>query len=125
MKDDMLIKLAAEKFGCQVEELLAYAIREDCVVIIAPTGQKFTYTNDELEAIRARMMKAAPAKVAKAPEPEAQPSRPARKKATPEPGAEAEQAKAAKPPERGQTSLAREAAKGGRRRRDRPHKKAG
>jgi len=42
-------KLAALKFGCKPEELLAFRILEDGgAVIIAPTGQKFTYTKEEL-----------------------------------------------------------------------------
>ena len=39
------IQLAAKLYGCPVEELLSYREYDDgSVVIIAPTGQKFTYS---------------------------------------------------------------------------------
>ena len=39
------VQLAARIYGCPVEELLSYREYDDgSVVIIAPTGQKFTYS---------------------------------------------------------------------------------
>ena len=40
-----LVQLAAKLYGCPVEQLLSYREYDDgAVVIIAPTGQKFTYS---------------------------------------------------------------------------------
>ena len=43
------IELAARIYGCDLSDLLAYHEFEDgSVAIIAPTGQKFTYSADRL-----------------------------------------------------------------------------
>jgi hypothetical protein len=40
-----LVDVAARIYGCQVDELLSWSEKEDgSVAIIAPTGQKFTYS---------------------------------------------------------------------------------
>ena len=44
-----LVQLAARLYGCPVEELLSYREYEDgSVVIIAPSGQKFTYPAESI-----------------------------------------------------------------------------
>jgi hypothetical protein len=94
MDEKMILKMAADQFGCDVSDLLSHAIKEGSVIIIAPTGQKFTYDLADLETIHARMVaprvKAAPPKGAEAeskpkPEPkgEAQPSKKAERSAKP------------------------------------------
>jgi hypothetical protein len=47
------VELAARKLGCQAEELLAWKVHSqpDRVVVVAPTGQKFTFSQAEIEAI--------------------------------------------------------------------------
>jgi hypothetical protein len=117
MDEKMILKMAADQFGCDVSDLLSYAIKEGSVIIIAPTGQKFTYDLADLETIHARMVaprvKAAPPKGAEAaakrklePEGEAQPSKKAERSAkpavktskAPEPVSQAEKPPAVKPP---------------------------
>jgi hypothetical protein len=94
MDEKMILKMAADQFGCDVSDLLSHAIKEGSVIIIAPTGQKFTYDLADLETIHARMVaprvKAAPPKGAEAaakrklePEGEAQPSKKAERSAKP------------------------------------------
>lgn len=54
------IAVAAALYGCQVEELMGFAEREDgSLVIIAPTGQKFRYDQVLVNAKRAEMAEAA------------------------------------------------------------------
>jgi hypothetical protein len=44
-----LAKVAAQIYGCNLEDLLSYCEHADgSVVIIAPSGQKFTYSADEI-----------------------------------------------------------------------------
>lgn len=46
-----LAKVAAQIYGCNLEDLLSYCEHADgSVVIIAPTGQKFAYSADEIMA---------------------------------------------------------------------------
>ena len=54
------IAVAAALYGCQVDELLSFAEREDgSLVIIAPTGQTFRYDQVLVNAQRAEMAEAA------------------------------------------------------------------
>ena len=49
-------EVAAALFGCEPEELIKFREGEDgAVVIIAPTGQKFVYSAEQLEAKREKM----------------------------------------------------------------------
>ena len=44
-----LVEIAAQIYSCKVEELLSYCEYEDgSVVIIAPTGQKFAYSAEQI-----------------------------------------------------------------------------
>jgi hypothetical protein len=55
------LQLAAHLYGCQVEDLLSHRVYPDgSVVIIAPTGQKFTYSAEALLAELARQNPAPP-----------------------------------------------------------------
>ena len=46
------VQLAAQIYGCRVEELLSYREHEDgSVVIIAPSGQKFAYSAESIKQV--------------------------------------------------------------------------
>jgi hypothetical protein len=49
LREGSLVAVAAKIYGCGVSDLLSWAEKDDgSVVIIAPTGQKFTYSADEI-----------------------------------------------------------------------------
>ena len=53
MADKSNKEVAAALYGCDQEELIKFRECENgSVVIIAPTGQKFTYSAEQLEAKR-------------------------------------------------------------------------
>jgi hypothetical protein len=47
------VVLAARKLGCQAAELLAWKVHSqpNQVVVVGPTGQKFTFSDRELSAV--------------------------------------------------------------------------
>ena len=46
------VQLAAQIYGCRVEELLSYREYEDgSVVIIAPSGQKFSFSAESIKQV--------------------------------------------------------------------------
>jgi len=56
MADKSNKEVAAALYGCDQEELIKFRECENgSVVIIAPTGQKFTYSAEQLEAKREKM----------------------------------------------------------------------
>jgi hypothetical protein len=49
LREGSLVAVAAKIYGCGVSDLLSWSEKDDgSVVIIAPTGQKFTYSADEI-----------------------------------------------------------------------------
>jgi hypothetical protein len=49
LREGSLVAVAAKIYGCEVSDLLSWAEKDDgSVVIIAPTGQKFTYSANEI-----------------------------------------------------------------------------
>jgi hypothetical protein len=49
LPEGSLVSVAAKIYGCGVSDLLSWSEKDDgSVVIIAPTGQKFTYSADEI-----------------------------------------------------------------------------
>ena len=49
IREGLLVEVAARIYGCKVKDLLSWSEKEDgSVVIIAPTGQKFTYSAEEI-----------------------------------------------------------------------------
>jgi hypothetical protein len=49
IREGALVEVAARIYGCKVKDLLSWSEKEDgSVVIIAPTGQKFTYSAEEI-----------------------------------------------------------------------------
>jgi hypothetical protein len=53
MAEKSELELAAAIYGCKAEEIISYRLMDNGFIsIIAPTGQKFVYSDEQLEAKR-------------------------------------------------------------------------
>ena len=62
MAIDKKIAAAAKIYGCKVSELMSYAIYGDAVTIIAPSGQKISYTAEQIAEAYPKPRRNMPAK---------------------------------------------------------------
>ena len=56
------IAAAAKIYGCKVSELMSYAIYGDAVTIIAPSGQKISYSAKQIAEAYPKPRRRMPAK---------------------------------------------------------------